>query len=614
MKLLFFFVYTLSVFFTSSSYGQWSEKIHFSGIIDSTQSGVSSPAIGLISLSYNTTFDTACVDISVNGLSGPITSIHIHEGSPGTFGGVVADLSPFLNGNRITGSISNGLFLEKLLKGLYYVSVHTQANPTGEIRGQIWPDTDYMYRSSLDTTLTNPTIQNGENPIGLATFRLGKSQKWMHVRCITNNLTGSITAAHLHIGSPDTIGAIMVDLTSMLLGNSIVGTFDASAINGLWDSLEVGSLYLNIYTTNNPAGEICGQLIREKKLSFDSQLDTTQHTHIVNNIYNSQGLAYVYFSWDLDTMWYDIVVDSLSGPIISSNISEAPIGSTGQILYDLSANINGNRVQGFVTDITNLDALKMLRGETYFNILTNTNPNGEIRGQIYKYARNGYNMTFDGNQQVPPINVNGVGSGIISVDRDMTNAHISLVYSDLSGSTVNAYLQNASFGNTGPVIYDLTSWITSSGTNGSAFGYWDSSDVVTPFNSTYAGVLWSEGMYINIYTSMNSTGEIRGQAETSTACDKVNTSSELLEDVSDQFQLYPNPVGHILYFNLIAEKTKAYNICIHNSLGESFYTKNVTLYEGENLLDINIGEYTAGVYFITLRSNSHTYTKKIVKY
>ena len=94
------------------------------------------------------------VNVTVNGLTGPITGAHMHEGKAGSSGGVVYPLSDFISGNKITGVLEDfdlsAAGLEKFLNGEYYINVHTTANPSGEIRGQIMLETDRALTAILD--------------------------------------------------------------------------------------------------------------------------------------------------------------------------------------------------------------------------------------------------------------------------------------------------------------------------------------------------------------------------------------------------------------------------------------------------------------------------------
>ncbi|HEY9840151.1 MAG TPA: CHRD domain-containing protein [Candidatus Obscuribacterales bacterium] len=78
-----------------------------------------------------------------NNLSGPIVGAHIHSGPEGLSGPVVKDLS--VNGSEFSLTWTNSDqaqpltpdLVTKLLSGGLYINLHTNANPNGEIRGQI---------------------------------------------------------------------------------------------------------------------------------------------------------------------------------------------------------------------------------------------------------------------------------------------------------------------------------------------------------------------------------------------------------------------------------------------------------------------------------------------
>lgn len=93
------------------------------------------------------------IDFQLSGSSiTAITMAHIHNGALGVAGPVVVTLflpgAPtaavngiFTNGTLTAATLPSGVTLESLktllLSGNAYVNVHTTANPTGEIRGQI---------------------------------------------------------------------------------------------------------------------------------------------------------------------------------------------------------------------------------------------------------------------------------------------------------------------------------------------------------------------------------------------------------------------------------------------------------------------------------------------
>ena len=81
--------------------------------------------------------------VNYSGLSGPATMAHFHgPAEPGQNAPPVVWLSP--KGQPVPNPIEGQEQLTDqqmadLLAGRYYVYVHTQANPGGEIRGQVMP-------------------------------------------------------------------------------------------------------------------------------------------------------------------------------------------------------------------------------------------------------------------------------------------------------------------------------------------------------------------------------------------------------------------------------------------------------------------------------------------
>lgn len=77
-------------------------------------------------------------DLTYQGLSGPATAIHFHgPANSGQNAGVqvpVSGLNSPVHG--ATGQLSDQQ-VQQLLDSNWYINIHTKANPTGEIRGQV---------------------------------------------------------------------------------------------------------------------------------------------------------------------------------------------------------------------------------------------------------------------------------------------------------------------------------------------------------------------------------------------------------------------------------------------------------------------------------------------
>ena len=81
---------------------------------------------------------SACYILNVYGLDN-VTAAHIHKGGPGETGAPVVPLEAPTDGSSggcapVTAEVSAALIANP---GGYYVNVHTQAFPSGAIRGQL---------------------------------------------------------------------------------------------------------------------------------------------------------------------------------------------------------------------------------------------------------------------------------------------------------------------------------------------------------------------------------------------------------------------------------------------------------------------------------------------
>ncbi|MCY7411399.1 MAG: CHRD domain-containing protein, partial [Chitinophagales bacterium] len=430
MKKLFTYSLILLASFQIAKADHLSGNLTLSAKLDGAQEtpSVVTNALGVSSFVLNSTRDTLCIHASVNGLSGAITGAHIHSGAAGTSGGVVVDLTSFVSGNdinaSITGSALTSDLISSMLSGGNYLNVHTAANPDGEIRGQIYLETDYQYTAMLDGSQEVPAVVT--SAYGLGSFNLYKNQKAITINVVVQGLSGAITGAHFHVGAPGVSGGVVEDLTSMVTGNVIVGEVDPALY---LSDLLAGNIYINIHTTANPNGEIRGQVITDTKLAFDATIDGIQEVPAV--VTSALGVAVAKLNTAMDTMWYHVVADGLSGAITGAHFHSGKKGVSGGVVVDLSAGISGNQVDGMISGSALTSDLinSFLTGGIYVNLHTATNPNGEIRGQVYRYAREGYTFTMDGGQEVPSTNATATGSGIISIDRDQENAHIMIVLS-----------------------------------------------------------------------------------------------------------------------------------------------------------------------------------------
>jgi hypothetical protein len=97
-----------------------------------------STGTGTATFNFNQDRTQLAYDVRVTGLTGPATAMHLHRGPRGQAGEIIYTLTtPDANGVA-TGSVAiNAADVDLLLQGGFSINVHTEANPNGEIRGQV---------------------------------------------------------------------------------------------------------------------------------------------------------------------------------------------------------------------------------------------------------------------------------------------------------------------------------------------------------------------------------------------------------------------------------------------------------------------------------------------
>jgi hypothetical protein len=103
---------------------------------------VVSPATGTMNVSYDKTTRQLKWDIVYSGLTDTIVASHIHGTAPKTASAGIK--VPFTLPRTMAGSYSGSTIVDgvaikedSLLKGFYYINIHTKRYTGGEIRGQI---------------------------------------------------------------------------------------------------------------------------------------------------------------------------------------------------------------------------------------------------------------------------------------------------------------------------------------------------------------------------------------------------------------------------------------------------------------------------------------------
>ncbi len=560
-----------------------------------------SAALGLGGLTLNATRDTLCVNIGWTGLSSALTGLHIHDGLPGVNGPVLVDLVPFISNNRvittITGAALTPALIGKHLRGELYLNLHTTNNPNGEIRGQIIPETDMAFVADLNGLQEVPMVTT--SGYGLATFLLAKHNGVLKINATFTGLSGAITAAHFHSGAPGESGGVVQDLSTFINGNTISGEVDPTSF--LMD-LMAGNIYLNVHTALNPSGEIRGQLLVPVGIPFDAMLNGMQEVPSVTT--NGMGTASFVATWDMDSVRYDVVVDGLSGTIDAAHLHNGALGASGPVVINLSSGINGNRISGWITGVTEADVMEMLEGNLYINVHTAMNPSGEIRGQVYRYLREGYTIALDGAQEVPGNSSMATGAGIVSVDRSQSNAHVMFVVNAEMVQAAHFHLGVA--GTNGPVIFDMSDLLMNNG----VFTYWKNTDA-TPFTVGNSVQFRNDSLYLNVHTQDFPNGEVRGQVRRGAVCSENTVGIFERAGSIETLSVWPVPVVDQLTIALPNGMVSGSTLEVVDLLGSTIMQRRIN--EVGSIATMDVSQLPTGLYVVRITSQKSRYATRFTK-
>jgi hypothetical protein len=113
-------------------------NVVFKATLDGAQEApnpVTTTESGTATLTFNTI--TKVFTINVQHTIASPTNGHIHKGAIGTGGGVIFPFATFTSPINYTSPALDAAQEADLMANLYYVNIHTAANPGGEIRGQL---------------------------------------------------------------------------------------------------------------------------------------------------------------------------------------------------------------------------------------------------------------------------------------------------------------------------------------------------------------------------------------------------------------------------------------------------------------------------------------------
>jgi hypothetical protein len=189
----------------------------------------------------------------VHDLSGgDVIAAHIHGAPAGLNGGVRFSLSSGLSPIKEIFNLSPADAID-LEAGNLYVNIHTATFPAGELRGQLVGGPRATWTFPLDGDQLVPPVTT--TATGSCQTHLGTAEDQLAIIC--DHIVLNPTAAHIHSAPAGLNGGVVYPFAS---GESpMIDVWNIAAANVA--TLRDQGFYVNVHSTDFPAGEVRGQMI-----------------------------------------------------------------------------------------------------------------------------------------------------------------------------------------------------------------------------------------------------------------------------------------------------------------------------------------------------------------
>jgi hypothetical protein len=210
---------------------------------------------------------------------------------------------------------------------------------------------------------------------------IGGSVVWnLNVTNLTN-----ITAGHIHRGAQGVNGPVVINFAPMF---SAAGNARGSAPIDPVLANEITSnpagFYVNIHTTQNPGGEVRGQLVVSASQAFGAVLSGANEVPPADA--NSVGTANLLIGGGM--VAYALTTTNVTG-VTAGHIHRGAAGTNGPVIVDFAPTFNGNVALGIVATTAQNEAdIRANPLGHYVNIHTATFPGGAVRGQLAAVTAN----------------------------------------------------------------------------------------------------------------------------------------------------------------------------------------------------------------------------------
>ncbi|MBK8634390.1 MAG: CHRD domain-containing protein [Saprospiraceae bacterium] len=202
---------------------------------------------------------------------------------------------------------------------------------------------------------------------------------------------------------------------------------------------------------------------------------------------------------------FNITVDGLN--ITNAHFHSGKTGLNGGVVRGILPEFKGSTANGIWTStdsqpLTTELISELLAGNLYVNIHTAANGGGEIRGQVLLSSGTSFTANLNGDQENPAIVTSAKGTGTFT----LTDEGLLFAVSVEGTGIANAHFHSGKIGANGGVVRGILPEFK----GGTAVGIWKKTDS-QPLTAELIKSLLLGDLYVNVHSSTNPGGEIRGQ-------------------------------------------------------------------------------------------------------
>jgi trimeric autotransporter adhesin len=304
-----------------------------------------------------------------------VTGVHVHAGDIGMNGPVAFPLTE-TSANTYTLTPTNLLDnqVSALKNGQWYLNVHTDDYPDGEVRGQILADGIAMVTFPLSGSQEIPQVDTTATGSGYAT--LDTETLAVKLVAVTSGVEDA-SMAHIHAGFAGENGPVYVTLEQHPENVNVWMTPSGAMLDEVNAAqLLEGGHYVNVHTPANPGGELRGQITPANIEVYGVVASGEQEVPPVDT--DASGVGAI--TLNTSTMTIKAILNLSDITPNAGYIHAGDAGENGPVVVLLE-----NPEAGLWTLDATLDSEQMALMQAsglYTNFHTDAFPDGEIRGQI----------------------------------------------------------------------------------------------------------------------------------------------------------------------------------------------------------------------------------------